>query len=52
MIDLSKYDEYLILNENGLSIKEDCPQNIKDELIELDREYFNVYGEHLIQIEN
>lgn len=48
--DLLKYDEYLIPVKEGLGIKNDCPQNIKDELIELDKEYFDVYGEHLIKL--
>lgn len=49
--DLSKYDAYLTPTKEGLGVKVDCPQNIKDELIELDEEYFGVYGEHLIKVE-
>lgn len=51
VIDLSKYDEYLIAGKEGLDIKNNCPQNIKTELIEIDKEYYTVYGEHLIKVE-
>ena len=50
MIDLSKYDGYLEPMGTGLGIKADCPQNIKDELIEIDKEYFDVYGQHLLEL--
>lgn len=52
MIDISKYDEFLIPVKEGLGVRSDCPKNIKAELIGIDCEYFTVYGEHLIKIEN
>jgi hypothetical protein len=52
MIDISKYDEFLLPVIEGLGIRSDCPKHIKAELIGIDKEYFDVYDDHLIKIEN
>jgi hypothetical protein len=51
-IDFTGLEEYLIqpVGKEGYYVAVDCPQSIKDELIELDEIYFDTYGTHLITI--
>lgn len=49
MIDLSPYDEYLIPTKQGLSVSENCPEDVLKELKEINSEYKKVYGEKLLQ---
>jgi len=48
MMDLARFDEYLEPNEDGLGVKRDTPESIKEEIRSMDESYFQMYGEHLI----
>lgn len=48
--DLSKYDQYLVDDEKGLRVSADCPADIRKELVELNREYRELYGTDLVII--
>ncbi|MPN18337.1 hypothetical protein SDC9_165697 [bioreactor metagenome] len=51
MIDLSKYDAYLIVDEAGIAITNDAPEQIKTELKGINAAYFRMYGEALVNVE-
>lgn len=50
MIDLSRYDAYLIVDEAGITVADNAPGQIKKELQEINVAYFRMYGEDLIHI--
>lgn len=49
MFDLSKYDKYLMPSGDGIAISDAAPPDIRAEMIEIDKQYFDIYGEHLFQ---
>ncbi|WP_157833674.1 hypothetical protein [Acetivibrio straminisolvens] len=48
MLDLSEFDKYLIPTEDGMKIDPDAPEDVIKKIQDLDKEYFDVYGQHLI----
>ncbi|MGI6092898.1 MAG: hypothetical protein ACOYD5_07915 [Negativicutes bacterium] len=50
MIDLSKYDAYLIADEAGIAIVDDVPDQVKEELHKINSACFKIYGKNLIRI--
>ncbi|HHV60103.1 MAG TPA: hypothetical protein GXX49_07415 [Clostridiaceae bacterium] len=48
MVLLSEYSDYLIINEKGIVLDPGAPDEIKNEVTDIDNEYFKTYGQHLI----
>jgi len=49
MVLLSEYSDYLIINEEGITLDPGAPDEIKNEVTDIDNEYFKTYGHHLIK---
>ena len=50
LYDLSKYEKHLVFTENGIELTKDAPQNIRERIEQINKEYKGNYGETLIYV--